>query len=164
MTRHRTLVAAAAALAVSLTGTLAHAWWTDTATATTTAGAHVVAYGDYLRCRNRGGLAGLLGYAEVSWPQVDPRYDYDYTVTRIVNGDVRAEDTIIGPSTVGATMTLDVTTSLINVALPLEDFRVAITPRVKGTTWAAATPAVVQIESFTLLVLGLSTRCDPEVP
>jgi signal peptidase I len=162
--RARSATIAAPAVAVVLLGHSAVATtaaWTDPATVTSSAlTAHTVVSQAQPTCTNQGGVAGLLGYARLTWAHVDARYDYAYTVVRVSDGNVRASGVISPSGAAGTTVTLDITSALVNLQGANRNFDVTIRSRLRGVPgWVAGTATTTRVHSVNIALLGLSMRC-----
>lgn len=134
--------------------------WNDTARATGgTFAAHAVASQVAPTCSNEGGVLGLLGYSRLTWPHVDTRYEYAYTITNVTTGVEVASGKVTPTGAVGSSVTLDVTAALLSLTVGSVNFDVSIRARLKASpAWTAATATVTRVHSQNLLV-GLSVRC-----
>lgn len=171
--RSRGAVAGATALAiVAVAGASAYglgvaeptrAAWTDKATARTGQFGATTVLPPASRpvCTNKGGLLGLLGYAELTWAHRDAAYSYAYTITRVSTGQIVATGTVPATGAVGSTVVLDVETRLLSgVVLANTQFDVTVRSALTGSSgWQSAGSWTTRVESFDILLLGLSMRC-----
>ena len=151
-------VAAAGATQQGAVPTLAA--WNDAASAAGgTFGAHTVASQVAPSCEDKGGVLGLLGYSTLTWKHVDTRYEYVWVATRVSNGTVLNSGTVSPTSAVGTDVSLDISTSLLNLGLGGQNVDVTVRARLKDSpSWLAATPTTTRVHTVALLV-GLSVRC-----
>ena len=161
MRRRWKLVTAGTGAALLVATSAASAAWTDTATLdTASSGAHRGVAQGAPTCENKGGLLGLLGYAELSWSHVDPRYEYSWearrvnTGTRIGGGVVTPAVDAVGP------VTADVTPTLLDLGgLAGLQIDMLVSARLRGNPSWTAPATTTRVRSVNLLVVGLSIRC-----
>ncbi len=154
------LVPTAAVVLVTLTAVGTLAAWSDTAEVRSgPLAADTVVSQAQPTCSDEGGLLGVLGSARLTWPHVDTRYEYAYTVVRVSDGDVRASGTVRPDGDQGSTVVLDITSALLDLTVADRDYDVTIRARLAGSPgWTAATATVTRVHSVNLVV-GLSMRC-----
>ncbi|OUZ12575.1 hypothetical protein BHE97_02450 [Aeromicrobium sp. PE09-221] len=153
---------AAGALAALLTSaTAASAAWTDTATVDTgSLGAHQVISQEAPTCENKGGVLGLLGYAELSWNHVDPRYEYSWEARRVNTGTRIGGGLITPASAAGTPVIVDITPTLIDLGgLAGLQIDILVSARLRGSTSWSAPVTTTRVRSVNLLIVGLSIRC-----
>ncbi|UPK76941.1 signal peptidase I [Nocardioidaceae bacterium SCSIO 66511] len=138
--------------------------WTDQASARTGQfdAATVLPPTTAPECTNQGGLLGLLGYAQLTWPHRDAAYSYAYTITRVSNGQVVGGGSVSASGGVGSTVTLDVRTALLgNNLLENTDYDVTVRSVLNASGgWQSTGRWTTRVHSANLLV-GLSMRCGP---
>lgn len=122
--------------------------------------AHSLAAQTAPQCDDQGGVLGLLGWARLTWPHVDARYAYEWELRRVSNNALVNSGMVTPAGGAGTTVTLDIGSDLISAGLLNVDFDVIVTARLKSAPqWRAATVTHTRVQSFNLLVLGLSMRC-----
>ncbi|HWV27085.1 MAG TPA: signal peptidase I [Aeromicrobium sp.] len=150
----------AALLVVPMTS-LTSAAFTDSAAVTSgTISAHSVVSQAKPACTNEGGLLGLLGFARLTWSHVDTRYEYAWSAVRVSNG-AQLQSGVITPSGgAGSDVTLDISTSLLNLGVGGQNVDVIVRSRLtQSPTWVAPTVTTSRVHTISLLV-GLSVRCE----
>lgn len=167
MPRHRRKRTAAtiAAGVLAFSAASAHAYWSASQTFV---GSGTVIQSDQVvsqaqpSCSNEGGIGGLLGRADVTWTHVDVRYVYDWQLIRVSNGAVENSGTVTPSVAAGQDVTFSVTSSLISPGLLNVNFNLVVRARMAGTNWTAPTSTSTGVQSFNIVLLGLSMRCNPE--
>lgn len=136
--------------------------WTDEAVAPSgELHAHVVQAQGSPSCTNEGGVLGVLGYARIAWPHVDPRYEYAWTAVRTSTGAPLNSGVVTPSGSAGSSVTLDVRIGLLNLGLGGQDVDIRVTSRLKAhPTWQARSRTVTRVRTIQLL-LGLGVQCGP---
>lgn len=135
--------------------------WTDQATAQSgTFAGQTLAPPPSHACSNEGGLLGLLGYVRITWPHVDPRYEYRLVPVLASNGQPAGNAvTVPNPGAGAQTVVLEVRIGLLNIGIGSSDINLMIYSRLPGTNWESPSFHTVPIRTAQLLV-GLSVRCE----
>jgi predicted ribosomally synthesized peptide with SipW-like signal peptide len=133
----------------------AWAWFSDTATVTTAPStAHVLARPDATEC-----TAALLT-ATVSWPEKDPRYDYEVVLRRVATGAVVSTRSVTGAAT--STTYSGLLDFGLVVGAGQVDFQAEVRSRLAtAPTWTSAdTRTSATIRVFAVAV-GATASCIP---
>lgn len=140
------------------------AYFTDRATmAGDGLAAHSLAAQAPPNCDNQGGVLGLLGWARLTWPHVDARYEYEWQLRRVSTNALVNSGTVTPTGAGGTTVTLDIGSNLISVGLLSVDFDVIVTARLKSAPqWRAAMTTSTRVHSLNIALVGLSMRCGPK--
>jgi signal peptidase I len=158
------LVSSTIALGVSTVRSSPAAWTDEGVASTGPFGAHTVQLPSAApTCTNVGGVIGLLGYAQLSWPHRDTRYAYSYTVTRVDNGLTVATGTRSTAGAVNSAVTLDIQTALLGGGLGSNvNLDVAIRSILSASpTWTSASAWTTRVHTVNIALVGLSVRCGP---
>ncbi|MBM9463881.1 hypothetical protein JL108_10530 [Aeromicrobium sp. YIM 150415] len=160
MRRRWNLATAGTVAAVVATTSAASAAWTDTATLDTASiGAHQVVAQAQPACETYGGILGLLTGARMTWSHVDPRYEYFWVARRADNSTVVASGVVTPTGPAGSTVTLEMTTNLLDLGLGSRRLNIAVTARLRGSaSWVAETSTSTPVTTSAVLV-GLNVRC-----
>lgn len=134
--------------------------WTDQATASSGVFAgQTIAPPESNTCSNEGGIIGLLGYVELTWPHVDARYAYRAVPLRASNGQPVGDPIDVpNPGTDATTVTTEIDSDLLDLGLLRRNINLQVYAYLPGTDWESATPHTVEIHTFAV-VLGLSVSC-----
>ena len=131
----------------------AWAWFTDTATLTAgPSAAHVVARPDSTQC------TALVLAVTVSWPDKDPRYDYEVVLRRVGTGAVVSTREVTGAAT-GVTYSGLVDFGLV-VGAGTVDFQVEVRSRLAtATSWTSADVRTYSALRVFAVAVGAPASC-----
>jgi len=107
-------------------------------------------------CANKGGLLGILQTVELTWANLSPNDQYAWAVQRVSDGAQVSSGTVAAST--GASVTLDLSASLLSLSLGGVNLTVSITPQLSAATGWTGPSRTIQVSTVNLLV-GLSMQC-----